>query len=58
MVKEEAESSEDTSEKYSWHFPPKQEDLIREAKENWTLESASWIADQIKGEEYRESIEN
>jgi len=58
MVKEEAESSEDTSEKYSWHFPQKEADLIREAKENWTLESASRLADQIKGEEYRESIEN
>ena len=41
MVKEENEDSEDTSEKYSRHFPPKQEDLVKEAKENKTLESNS-----------------
>lgn len=58
MVKEENEDSEDTSDKFTRLFPPKEEDLIKDAKDNKTLESGSKLADKIKGEEYRESIEN
>ena len=59
LVKEEDEGDSDsTSEKFSKHFPPKQEDLIEEAKLNKSLAGTSEVLSDLneKPIDFREEI--